>query len=261
MMHTDFELPQPTIESVFRRMFSESIAACGLADLPPSSLRAQYNERNYASRVHIWTTILRPSHTPQETEVRREIRDRIADTILQVDGNANREQLSVSAEHLLIVETILTLLVQHSSRAPSQSQKSPVTPKPKKRGRPRKLDHVLIPSPARAEATKQRSPPTRSPKTPKPNLYRRRYGPTLHISDKALAKIPSSYIPPTVAEAHPKLPAVLFRFHSEDQTHCINSENGFVASKFIYANVVNSAAPPVGQVVRSLLPVLILDNG
>lgn len=136
---------------------------------------------------------------------------------------------------------MLTLLFQRSSRTTTQSPEPVVTPKPKKPGRPRKLDMVLIPTPERAL-------PQTPPKTPMTTPYRRRYGPTLYLSDKALAKTRGSYVPPTEEAAHPKLPAVLFRFWSDHTLHCSNSENGFVASKYIETNVVRATPPPISQV-------------
>lgn len=103
-MHKDFELPQPTIEAVFHHMFSEHIAACGLAELPPTSLRAQYAEKNYASRAHIWKSILRSPQTPRETDFWRDIRDRVADAIIQVNSNVDNRLVRVSANQLMIMK-------------------------------------------------------------------------------------------------------------------------------------------------------------
>jgi hypothetical protein len=85
-------------------VFSEHIAACGLAELPPTSLRAQYAERNYASRAHNWMSVLRPPQTSREMDIWRDIRDRIADSVLHVNSNADSGLVSVEADLLLIFE-------------------------------------------------------------------------------------------------------------------------------------------------------------
>jgi hypothetical protein len=60
------------------------------------------------------------------------------------------------------------------------------------------------------------------------------------MSPKSLAKVPSSYEPPSEAESQPKpFPALFFRFWDRSQTHCFNSANdGFIAGKYMPANVL-----------------------
>jgi hypothetical protein len=107
---------------------------------------------------------------------------------------------------------------------------------------------VVIPLSKAPRATNPQSPPP-PPKTQKPTTpYTRRYGPILHLTDRALAKIPDEWIPPPTDKVHlQSLPALFFRFWSEDQTHCFNSTDGFIAGKYIKANVVPRKPPTINQ--------------
>lgn len=137
----------------------------------------------------------------------------------------------------------------------STASSAPPPPPPPKRapGRPRKVAMVVIPTskavmtPTRTTQLPPAAPKTRKPTTP----YPRRYGPTLNLSDKALARIPEDWVPPPADQVHPKLlPAVLFRFWSEDQVHCLNSRDGFIAGKYIMSNCVSKI---IGERVTSTM--------
>ena len=83
-MHED-SLPQTAIETVFRIVFAGHIKNCQLTDLSPQCLRAQYASGELA-KMHIWSKILQPPDTPQEVDVRRQLRARIQDA-LALSGN------------------------------------------------------------------------------------------------------------------------------------------------------------------------------
>lgn len=74
-----FALPQRTIEVVFRSIFREDIFACDLKDLAPASLKAQYREAT--TKPNAWAAILHPADTPSEKNLRRRLRDSIANAV------------------------------------------------------------------------------------------------------------------------------------------------------------------------------------
>ena len=99
----------------------------------------------------------------------------------------------------------------------------------------------------KAAAPRPTLPPTPSnaSKAPNPTTpYPRRHGKTLHLTDRALARIPQHWMPPSDDAVHVKpLPTIFFRFWSKDQTHCYNSEDGFIGGKYIQSNLVPRKPP------------------
>ena len=89
-MSTEFSLTAGSEKAarVFGLIFQEHIRSCGLNASPIKALGVQYSERTYATRTHIWWEILHPPSTAQEAALRREVRQRIADAILEVDSGS-----------------------------------------------------------------------------------------------------------------------------------------------------------------------------
>ena len=94
-MHTEFELAQEAIEAAFRHMHDDYIRSCGLSDLHSGCLRAQYRERGYASKSHLWTMTFGPPETAHDIAMRIEIRDHVADAIRAVNSSGGDENVSV----------------------------------------------------------------------------------------------------------------------------------------------------------------------
>ena len=95
-MHTEFRLDQKTIEAAFRNLFVAQITACGLQELPATSLRSQYAEIDYISRAHVWSAIKEPARTEEEKATRNRIRDLISNAVLDVShSSSNNHSVSL----------------------------------------------------------------------------------------------------------------------------------------------------------------------
>jgi hypothetical protein len=95
-MHAEFQPPQATIETVFRHIFYDNIRSCGLSELRPGCLRAQYKEREYGSKSHLWAVTLDGPKSACEMAMKSEVRDLIADAVRTVDSSGSGdEELSV----------------------------------------------------------------------------------------------------------------------------------------------------------------------
>ena len=97
-MHTEFRLDQRIIQTVFRNIFAAHITACGIQELSPTSLAAQYAERDYATRVHIWVSIKQPAKTEQDKALRNKLRDLISTAVLELNNNPVRFQARVDGQ-------------------------------------------------------------------------------------------------------------------------------------------------------------------
>ena len=102
-MHTEFRLDQRTIGTVFRNIFAAHITACGIQELSPTSLAAQYAERDYATRVHIWVSIKQPAKTEQDKALRNKLRDLISTAVLELNNNSVRFQAHVRWPTLILL--------------------------------------------------------------------------------------------------------------------------------------------------------------
>ena len=107
-MHTEFRLDQKTIEAAFRNLFAAQITACGLQELPATSLRSQYAEIDYVSRAHIWSPIKKPAKTEEEKALRNSIRDEISNAVLEVShSSSNNHSVSLHIHALTVEANIL----------------------------------------------------------------------------------------------------------------------------------------------------------
>lgn len=255
LMSTDFGMSiySEQATKVFGVIFHDHIRKCGLAACPSKALGVQYCERTYAARTHIWSKILHPLNTAEEAAVRRDVRQWIADAIIQLDNGIQSSNVAAQSDGcqsqaMITVSTPKQQSRQKTKPIPSPSPTPRQAPAKRGRGRPKKVAMVVIPTATNTTSVAPRTP-IKSPRTPKTTTpYARRYGPTLNLTDRALARIPYEWIPPAAEKVHLNpLPAIFFRFWSEDQTHCFNSKHGFIAGKYIKSNVVPRRAPSIDQ--------------